>query len=365
MEALHLEKLHKQWGAELKEVSGKQVVRHYGDPRGEYDALVGSAGLLDLSYRSRLCLTGADRQSFLNGQLTNVVPAPEEQRGAYAVLTDNKGRIQSDVNYYSLAEEILLDFEPGLVERVKGRLERYIIAEDCEVVDVASMYGLLSVQGPQARNAIKRLDWSLEIPEEPLTYSGAQDPTYGEVYLMNHPRLGSDGFDCFVPADSLQALAEKCYDAVGSVGGRPSGYDALETARIEVGIPRFGLDMDESNLAPEPGIAPRAISYTKGCYTGQEVIARIRTYGQVKKSLCGLILPENLEALPERGEKLYDTAEKSIGYITSSVRSPKLNRPIALGYVRKEHLTPGTEAVYQQGGSKIKAQVTELPFTAP
>src|SRR5690606_19891412 len=124
------------------------------------------------------------------------------------------------------------------------------------------------------------------------------------------------GFDLFVPANSLGAVADKLIAAAKQMSGRASGWNALEVARIEAGIPRFGADMDETNLPPEAGLESRAISYSKGCYIGQEVIARIRTYGQVAKALRGLRLADDLKTLPTKGDKLL-LGEKEVGYITS------------------------------------------------
>jgi len=132
--------------------------------------------------------------------------------------------------------------------------------------------------------------------------------------------------------------------------------------RIEAGIPRFGADMDETNLAPEAGLESRAISYSKGCYIGQEVIARVRTYGQVAKSLRGLCLPDKLEELPHGGQKLFHSG-KEVGYITSALASPALQRNIALGYVRRECNEPGSELKVRTSTGEYSARVVALPFS--
>jgi folate-binding protein YgfZ len=132
--------------------------------------------------------------------------------------------------------------------------------------------------------------------------------------------------------------------------------------RIEAGIPRFGIDMDENNLPPEAGIDSRAVSYTKGCYIGQEVIARIRTYGHVTKTLRGLRLANDLEALPQKGDKLFH-GDKEAGFVTSALTSPFLKANLALGYVRREHSPSNSELTLRtaQGDSPVK--IVTLPFT--
>src|SRR5580765_2424469 len=150
MSSLALHEFHHGSGARFTEVNGMEVVAHYGDPLAEYAAMRVAAGLLDLSLRSRLCLTGTDRQKFLNGQVTNNVKDLKVGEGCYAALVNAKGKLQSDLNIYVLENEMLLDFEPGYSAAVAERLEKYVIADDVNVVDVAPDYGLLSVQGPKA-----------------------------------------------------------------------------------------------------------------------------------------------------------------------------------------------------------------------
>jgi folate-binding protein YgfZ len=195
-----------------------------------------------------------------------------------------------------------------------------------------------------------------------MHFVSVKSATLGEIYLMNLPRVGTSGFDLFVPTASLGAVADKLIDAVKAAGGRACGWQALETARIEAGIPRFGLDMDETNLAPEAGIEQRAISYSKGCYIGQEVIARIRTYGQVAKALRGLQFADSTKALPKRGDKLYQ-GDKEIGHITSATASPSLNSSVALAYVRREHNEIGTELLVRTASGDLAARIVPLPFT--
>jgi len=337
-----------------------EVVNDYGDWRREHAALCETAGVLDLSFRSRLCLTGADRQKFLNGQVTNNVKDLKTGEGCYAALVNAKGRMQSDLNIYILEDEILLDFEPGFSAAVAQRLEKYVIADDVHVVDVAPHYGLLSVQGPKAEEVTRQFKLGVERSKGTMSFVLCKDSTLGEVYLMDLPRTGKTGFDLFVPNAALGAVADRLINGVKAVGGCACGWQALETARIEAGIPRFGADMDETNLAPEAGIEERAISYSKGCYIGQEVIARIRTYGQVAKSLRGLRL-EDSKILPQKGDKLYD-GDKEIGYVTSAVDSPTLKSGIALAYVRREHNRTDTELELRTAVGKGAACIVPLPF---
>jgi folate-binding protein YgfZ len=159
-------------------------------------------------------------------------------------------------------------------------------------------------------------------------------------------------------------VADKLIAAAKQIGGRACGWQAFETARIEAGIPRFGVDMDETNIPLECGIENRAVSYSKGCYIGQEVINRIHSFGHVTRELRGLRLAAPASAgqpLPQRGDKLFRNG-KEIGYVTSAIKSPMLGATIALGYVRREANQIGTELVLRTAAGEYPAKIVELPF---
>ena len=361
MTELPLHQFHHGLGAHSTEVNGMEVVDHYGDALSEYAALRDTAGVLDLSLRGRLSVGGTDRQRFLNGQVTNNVKDLKSGEGCYAALVTAKGKMVSDLHIYCLPDELLLDFEPGLTGAVTERLEKFIIADDVQVVNAAQYYGLLSAQGPKSAQVVDQLGFGLSLPQKPFGSASVKDPTLGEVYFMNQPRIGTVGFDLFIPDAALGAVAHKLMAAAKQIGGCACGWRALEMVRIEAGIPRFSVDMDDTNLAPEAGIEERAINYNKGCYIGQEVIARIRTYGQVAKSLRGLLLADDLAELPKRGDKLV-RGDKEAGFITSALASPAFRRNIALGYVRREWNEPGTELRVRTQEGESPARIVPLPF---
>ncbi len=353
MSLLALHEFHELQDAQFTDVNGIEQVASYGDVAAEYRAFKETAGFIDLSNRSRVCLLGEDRLKFLHGQVTNDIQGLKADGGCYAALVNAKAKMESDLYVYRLADELLLDLEPGLTEKVTTRLDKYIIADDVQIVDVAPHYGLVSVQGPKATGAIAALGLVPTLPTAPLHWVKDSVPDVGDIYVMNQPRLGTTGYDVFIPSAGLGMIADKLLAAVKAQGGRACGWEAFEAARIEAGIPRYGVDMDDTNLAPEAGLEKRAISYSKGCYIGQEVIARIRTYGQVAKSLQRLEL-NGLTELPVKGTKL-QVAGKDIGYVTSAVRLPESKQALALGYVRKEHKEPGTVLDLPAGQAKILA----------
>jgi folate-binding protein YgfZ len=353
---LSLRELHQRLGASFTALNNCEVVADYGDVRTEHAALLETVGVLDLSFRGRVCLTGNDRVRFLHGQVTNDVKKLRVGEGCYSALTNAKGKIQSDLNIFTLQDELLLDFEPGLAQLITERLEKFIVADDVQIVDVAPHYGLLSVQGAKAGAAIRALSMFSEIPVAPYNSVKVAAAMLGDIYLMNHARLGSVGFDLFIPLAALEDVASKLIAAVKTVGGRPCGWNAFETARVEAGIPRFGADMDETNIASECGIEARAISYNKGCYIGQEVLNRIHSVGHVNRELRKFRLATDVKTLPSRGDKLF-FGEKEVGHITSAVFSPTLNCIISLGYVRREANESGTELTLRSSTAECAAAV--------
>jgi folate-binding protein YgfZ len=361
MISLSLHEFHTSLNAQFSELNGAEIVANYGDALAEHTALRESASVLDLSFRSRICLTGADRVRFLHGQVTNDIKRLKTGEGCYAAITTAKGKMESDLNICVLQDELLLDFEPGLTENISQRLEKYIVSDDVQIVDVAPHYGLLSVQGPKAEAVVKALGIFPDLPAKPLQSVKTSDATLGEIYLVNQTRLRANGFDLFVPTNSLGAVADKLIAAAKSTGGRACGWDAFEIARIEAGIPRFGADMDETNIPLECGIEAHAVSYSKGCYIGQEVINRIHSIGHVNKELRGLRLADDLKTLPVKGDKLFHDT-KEVGYVNSAIKSPALNANIALGYVRREANAIGTELILRTIIGETKASISELPF---
>ncbi|MGD0744304.1 MAG: glycine cleavage T C-terminal barrel domain-containing protein [Verrucomicrobiota bacterium] len=414
MQMLALHEFHAGLGARFAEANGAETVNDYGDWLAEYAALREVAGVLDLSFRGRICLVGNDRVRFLHGQVTNDVNKLAVGSGCYAALVTARGKMECDLNVFSLADELLLDFEPGLTGRISQRLERFIVADDVQIVDAAPHYGLLSVQGPKAEAVVLALGlfgvplsggpadsnpnrMNAVLPTKPFDSVKISDAMLGEIYLVNHARLfckserrpparlvsshensqraGPEagaplsGFDLFVPNASLGAVADKLIAAAGQINALAApkrsagrcGWQAFETARIEAGIPRFGVDMDETNLPLECGIENRAVSYNKGCYIGQEVINRVHSFGHVAKELRGLRLADDLKTLPQKHDKLFHNGRET-GYVTSTVKSPSLNANIALGYVRREANQIGTELVLQTAAGESLAKIVELPF---
>ncbi len=338
------QEVHEALGASWVAINGMQIPSHYGEVNTEKSALLHTAGVIDVSFRGRLCLLGGDRVQFLHGQVTNDVKRLAQGTGCYATLVSAKGKIQADMNIWSLADELLLDLEPGSIATVQARLESHIIADDVQVIDASADYGQLSLVGPMAGlvlDTLQLLDTGRPAVGE---IRSVNHPVLGELYIAGINRIGVSGFDFFVPGAGIPAVLDKLLAAVRDQGGRLCGWEASEAVRIECGRPRYGADMNETNLPPEAGLEARAISYSKGCYIGQEIIARIRTYGQVAKALRRLELESSTQP-PKAGDHLVKDG-KRVGQITSVLLRPGTTA-LALGYIRKECFQTDTELEWQ------------------
>ena len=343
-----------QQGAQFGDVAGETVARNYGDTNAEHRALTESVALVDLSFRGCLAVLGDDRVKFINGQVTNEVAGLKPGQGCYAALVNAKAKMQADLFVYRLDDELILDFEPGLLVAVTERLESHIVADQVELIDASPHFGLFSLQGPKTAEALAAL--GLVLPGEAFAHAKSPLDECGEIYVMNNGRYGAAGCDLYIPAGHLAKAAVRLAKAVEGQGGRLAGWQATEIARVEAGIPRFGSDMDGKTLPPEANLETRAISYTKGCYIGQEIIARIRTYGRVNRSLVGYRLDSDLAV----GTELVGDSGKTVGTLTSVIDSPKFG-PIALGLAKRGHESPG-QILTAREPAQGQATIAEIPF---
>src|SRR5258705_5828716 len=339
---LPLEKSHEQLGASFGEQDGWLLPKSYGDVAAEYKAVRENAGLLDLSPRGRVRVSGSEAIMFLNGLITNDMKTLAENHWMSAVFPNVQGRIIAAVRVVRLADEatrsaipsFLLDTEAPTHARLLKTIERFTMAGDFRVNDITNDTALLSIQGINAAAiATKVLGATVaELPRDGGSEIGWEQSS---VIVMRATHTSEDGFDLIV--DSAHAAA--LWQALSEAGAKPVGYDALETLRIEAGIGRYGRDMDETNVVTEANLDD-AVSYTKGCYIGQEIIARIKYRGHVAKKLTGLLF-EREEQIDDGPAVVRSSEGKEIGRVTSAAVSSRLGRTVALGYVRYEQLAPG------------------------
>ncbi len=306
-----------------------------------YQALRHSAGVVRRGDRGVLRVTGADRLTWLQGLLTNDVVALPIGGICDAAYLTPQGRMISDMRVVNLGESTLLDVPGSLAEALQSKLDGLLFSEDAQVSDVSRQTAMIDVHGPNAPAMVDDLKDEIE--------------SHGPV-IADAP-FGVPGFTMFAEA----ANAERVIRRLTDVGAVATTLETLDVLRVEAGRPAFLIDMDEHTIPLEAGIEERAISFTKGCYVGQEVIIRVmhRGHGRVAKKLVGLMLAQ--AELPKRGG-LIVAGDREVGKITSAVWSPLLQQGIALGYVHRDFTEAGTLVLVRSEGNSISARVSFLPF---
>ena len=311
----------------------------------------GGAGLIDLSSRGRLRVSGSEATMFLNGLITNDMKTLAENRWMPAAFPTVQGRLIGAVRVVRLKDAFVIDTDAESHEAVLKTVSRFTLAGDFHVKDLTTETALLSVQGKRAVEVVEKV---LETSVSDLPRDGVLETNWQNtpVTIIRATHTAEDGFDILIDSAEGGQLRQALIDADAQV----VSPDVFEVLRIEAGIARFGHDMDETNVVTETNLDD-AVSYTKGCYVGQEIIVRIKHRGHVAKKLTGLRF--QTEKKIEPGTIIKSSDGKEIGKLTSTAFSPKLEATIGLGYVRYEFLNPGTTVVIEP---EIQATTAELPF---
>lgn len=336
-------------GGQLGPTPWGETALHFGDARRELQALRTSAGLLDLSQRSVIRLRGPDRVSFLHGMVTQDVKGLSEPGAGYTALLTPKGAMVSDARILRLPDQLLLDTEPGRGAKVLEFLNRYLISEDAELDDASSDWAYLSVAGPRSAELIRAAlgdESTLPDQEHRVALGRFEKET---IPWVASRRLGLPQLDALVPRQSLVSLAERLESVARSMGTGWVGFEAAEAARVEAGVPRFGQDLEETTIPLEADLTS-ALHYAKGCYIGQEVIARATHRGHMNRKLVKLTFSDGSE--PPAAKTELRRGEKKVGWVTSALRWPlEPSRVLGLGYVHRDLLEPGTELELATGGT--------------
>jgi len=371
---LALDEAHAQLGASMTVRDGWSVPAFYGETLQEYASVrEGGSGLIDLSPRGRFLVSGSEAVPFLNGLITNDMKTLEVGRWMPAAFPNVQGRLVAAVRVIRLRDEgtdknvyptFLIDTEAATHERVLKTIERFTLAGDFRVNDMTSQTAMLSVQGKKEGSVVGSVlgeAAAASAPNAVRQVSWQQAGSPADVTVVHASHTGEDGFDLIVDNDHANSL----WNALQQAGAQPVGYDAFEILRIEAGSPRYGVDMDETNIVTETNLDD-TVSYTKGCYIGQEIIARIKYRGHVAKKLSALIFDGTVEV--NAGSIIKSVDGKEVGRITSVTYSPKLNRTIALAYLKYDYLAADTAVKVVAADRVSSGKVVELPFvssTAP
>jgi folate-binding protein YgfZ len=341
----------------LVEVGGHSVVLTYSSVGAEYEALRTRAVVVDRSQRARTRISGARAAETLTGLVTNDVAALELGHGQYAAALTPKGKIVADVRVFRDDDGLLVDTGARAAEGWTGVLRKYVNPRLAPYRDESATLRDVGIFGPNARHVV-------------ATVTGASAAALGVLPLYGHatvavdgarvlvarvPDLAVEGFELFVPGDAFDTIWRLALDA----GAEPAGLAAWEVARVEAGRPEWGLDMDDTTIAQEANLDElHAISYTKGCYTGQEVVARVHFRGHVNRHLRGLRTAGGEP--PPPSAQLVDDSGRPVGEVRSAVASPRLGG-IALAMIRRE-VEVGAPVSVRWDGGEARADVSALPF---
>ena len=327
----------------------------------QYRAVRDGSGVLDRSARSRLRLTGSDRREYLQGLLTNDIAALTPGSGCYAALLTAQGRMISDMYVVETGEAILIDLEPDFGEKVFAHLERFIFSEDVQVSNETTSLSQIGVYGPAAASVVNAVigdDGSSALDLSAMAVLGNRTVHWrdADVLIVRRDDVGIAGFDLVIDAAQAAALIA----AVRAAGSIEIDSGLAETFRVEAGVPRCGPDMDEDTIPLEAGIEDRAVSMTKGCYVGQEIIVRVlhRGHGRVARKLVLLRIDSaDVGAVPRKGDRIH-AADRDIGLVTSAVASLATGTALAMGYVNRDFVEAGTTLTIDRSGERLPAVVT-------
>ncbi len=320
----------------------------------EYRAARETVALIDKCYRMYLRFTGPDRMRYLNAILTNNIKDLPTGNGIVSLFLNPQGRIQAEIETYATADSLFCVSYAMIRETLVPALDKFIIMDDVTLTDETELFGTLALEGPAAADVVKKLT-SIDL-------AGFGELSFQKISvagiscgLTKRSSGGVAGAEFLATRENLLRLWQTLREAVETAGGRAMGYQALNALRLEQGIPWFGYDFGDKQIPHEAGLEHSHISYTKGCYTGQEIVERVRSRGQVNR--VRVLLKFGNGELPAAGTPLLAEG-KEVGYITRSAFSPTLQATIAMGYVRRENAVEGSE--FLNGAAKAVVITPQL-----
>jgi aminomethyltransferase len=343
---------HRSQGATLGEYHGALVPSRFSDPVAEHQAVRQASGLFDFSFRDKFAMKGRDHAKFLHRMVSNDVKRLAPGQGTYATLLSPQGHILVDMRLYCAGERFFVDTDADLRDKALEGLKRYVIGDQVEF-EPLDLYAL-AFEGPRARPLLEKT-LHIDLPAMQEFDHFATNYAGFPVQVVCASSTGEEGYEVWADGKGLLAVWGAACGQAPTYGMLPCGTQALETLRIEAGIPRYGQELGEDTIPNEAGLW-NALSFNKGCYVGQEIVERARSRGHVNWKLMGLVVES--EVPPPPSEKLIQDG-KDIGEVTSSCVSPTLGKTIALAYLRREVAEPGTKLEFSSGAV---AEVVALPF---
>lgn len=349
MSAIPLLSLHQAADAEFMEEAGYQIPASYGDAVAEHLACRESAVVIDLSHRGNLCFSGLDTEEFLHRMLSNRVKELKPGEGAYNTFLTRQGKFISDLYMYKSETFVVASVAPGTADTLAEEIDRFIIMDQVEVANETENSFCFGLFGPSSRDILSETGIGEPSPEE------HSHTTSDNMMIARELWTGENGYLLMGPREN----ADSAWCALSDAGANPAGVAAFESLTLEAGVPLFGKDMTSAVNPMQAGLEEKAIDFEKGCYIGQEVIAKIKYLGQVNRGLVGLKVSG--ETTPEAGAAVYSD-EKNIGSITRAAYCPTVDAILAFSYLPRAHMETGVEVRVDCRGGDAKATVESLPF---
>lgn len=355
MKELPLNDLHSEMGAEFIEYDGWLLPKNYNSAEAEYKSATGDIAVIDFSNRGKIRLSGKECFKFMQGMLSNDVMNLDSGRGVYATLLNVKGKMLADLYLYKDGDQAFIDLEQGLNHSVCDLFLKYRLSYKAKIEDVTDRYIQLYFIGPKSTEFLSTLfDEDLsKLDNLNFIKKKIEDV---ELFVTNVRRSKEQGFDMYIPVDSAYTVRNLLIKKHGGLEPKFIGIQTYEVLRIEAGIAKYGVDMNDSTIPIEAGLWD-GLNFEKGCYIGQEVIARIKWRGRVNRHLVGLEIEG--ETTADSQDKIYNE-EKVIGFVTSSVYSYGRNKIICMAYIRREFKEPQTEVYVLIDGKKTPGKVFDF-----
>ena len=358
MKRTPLYEIHHALGAAFtKGHEGWELVEHFTDPQQEHRAVRQGVGLIDLSHRGRLRLTGNDRAAYLHRIISNDVEGLAVGEGNYATILTNRGKIIADMNVYVFEDSIDIETNPETRSILYQELDKYLIADDVTIEDFTERIGAVGIHGPKSAELLREV-YGFDVGDLPEHHSVVHEIDGRRIVCVRANETGEVGYNLCTPSESVEWLWDTALTKGRAFGAQPVGLTTLNSLRIEGGIPRHGSELDDS-IFPGEAELEGAISYEKGCYIGQEIVARMKYRGHPNRLLRGFEIASDTP--PQGGARLFD-GDKEVGWITSAVVSPTFGKTIGLGYIRIAFTDEGSQVEIETANGQVNATVQLLPF---
>jgi aminomethyltransferase len=359
MKQSSLHEHHVALAAAFEDRAGWTIPIHYGDISAEHAAVRRQVGVSDLSHRGKLRVTGDDRIKWLQSVISNDILPLKPGQGRYSSFLTHKGKMLTYFRVYIQPDQVFVEDVGDIGDTTFQALRKFLLyGTKAKLENCRETWSLLLVSGPKAA-AVLRTAFGCEPSSLGLLEFVSADIAGRSAMIIRTEETGEEDFEILLPAEAAPSAWDQIMHAGQADGIKPFGSQTREALRLEAGLPQAGPDLNEEIVPPEANLEQKAFSLSKGCYPGQEVVARMDTYGSVRRRLVGLMLEGPV--IPARGAKLY-SGDREVGWLSSATQSPQLGSVIAFGFPLRDFSTPGTALAVEIEGSRRQAVVKALPF---